>query len=253
VRIRLDKLLADCGKGTRSQVKDYIRCGRVSLNGTAVKSGDVKIETETDTVCFDGEALMFRKFAYYMLNKPAGVVSATVDERDKTVIELITEDKPRDLFPVGRLDKDTEGLLIITNDGRLASSLLSPKKHVAKTYYARVVPDRQGDEENAAPDLITAEVVKHIQTGLDIGDEKPTAPAELHIIEQAADEAEVEITITEGRYHQIKRMFQAVGLKVVYLKRLSMGGLMLDENLKPGEYRELSDDELKSLKEGGRK
>jgi 16S rRNA pseudouridine516 synthase len=242
----LDKLLADCGKGTRSQVKDYIRRGRVSVNGTAVKSGDVKIETETDTVCFDGEALMFREFAYYMLNKPAGVVSATVDERDKTVIELITEDKPRDLFPVGRLDKDTEGLLLITNDGGLASSLLSPKKHVAKTYYARVVRDKYGTSYDL---LLTEEIVEHMQSGLDIGDEKPTAPAELHIIEQAADEAEVEITITEGRYHQIKRMFQAVGLKVVYLKRLSMGGLMLDENLKPGEYRELSEAECKSLKE----
>jgi 16S rRNA pseudouridine516 synthase len=262
VKLRLDKLLADCGKGTRSQVKTYIKQGRVTVNGKTVKSGDAKVETDEDTVCFDDDEISFQENVYYMLNKPAGVVSATTDEREKTVIELITGDKPRDLFPVGRLDKDTEGLLLITNDGKLASSLLSPKKHVAKTYYARVVKDkRYGADgqtdvhtDNSAGILVdgilvTDDIVEHMQNGLDIGDEKPTAPARLNILRQNPGEAELEITITEGRYHQVKRMFQAVGLKVAYLKRLSMGSLVLDENLKPGEYRELSDNELKSLKE----
>jgi 16S rRNA pseudouridine516 synthase len=251
VKLRLDKLLADCGKGTRSQVKTYIKQGRVTVNGEVAKSGDVKVDTETDTVSFDNEELSFQRYVYYMLNKPAGVVSATTDNREKTVIELITGDKPRDLFPVGRLDKDTEGLLLITNDGKLASSLLSPKKHVAKTYYARVVRDKRCGADGI---LVTDEIAEHMQNGIDIGDEKPTAPARLNILRQNEVEAELEITITEGRYHQVKRMFQAVGLKVVYLKRLSMGSLVLDENLKLGEYRELSDRELsdrelKSLKE----
>jgi 16S rRNA pseudouridine516 synthase len=251
-KIRLDKFLADCGKGTRSRVKEYIKNGRVTVNGVTAKSGDTKLDTDSDTVCFDGERLSFQRYVYYMLNKPSGVVSATTDSRDKTVVELITEDKPRDLFPVGRLDKDTEGLLIITNDGKLASSLLSPKKHVAKTYYARVV--------SLADDvkLISDSVIQAMREGIDIGDDKPTAPAELTVLSQSdgesdigieeIEEIEIKITITEGRYHQVKRMFQAVGFKVVYLKRLAMGTLTLDDNLRPGEYRQLSDEELSALK-----
>jgi 16S rRNA pseudouridine516 synthase len=252
VRIRLDKLLADCGKGSRSQVKNYIKQGRVTVNGTPARSGDVKVDTSTDTVCFDGNKLIFRRYVYYMLNKPAGVVSATTDSRDKTVIELITGEKPRDLFPVGRLDKDTEGLLLITNDGKLANSLLIPRKHVEKTYYVKAVRAVNCDagvaEKSEALPLITDAIVKHMSQGIDIGDEKPTAPARLKVLRQNEAEAELEITITEGRYHQVKRMFQAVGLKVVYLKRLSMGSIVLDEELALGEYRELTDKEISDIR-----
>lgn len=265
-RIRLDKLLADCGKGTRSEVKNYIKKGFVRVNGEVAKSGDIKVDTDVDTVTFDGGDISFEKYVYYMLHKPAGVVSATTDNRDKTVIELITEEKPRDLFPVGRLDKDTEGLLIITNDGKLANSLLSPKKHIDKTYYARVVKyknelatsdEAAGINNQMSKDvrnvLITEEIIRNFREGLDIGDDRLTAPAGLEVLSQTYNEAEVKITITEGRYHQIKRMFEAVGLKVIYLKRLSMGTLVLDEELKPGEYRKLTDEEIDMLRNGGSK
>jgi 16S rRNA pseudouridine516 synthase len=177
-------------------------------------------------------------------------VSATTDDRDRTVVELITGDKPRDLFPVGRLDKDTEGLLLITNDGKLANSLLSPKKHVAKTYYVRLARDKCDvvTEGQADADLpVTDDIVECMHKGIDIGDEKPTAPAELKILYQNDDEAEVEITITEGRYHQVKRMFSAVGCRVVELKRLSIGTLTL-QGLAPGCYRKLSPAEIEELR-----
>lgn len=269
-KMRLDKLLCDCGKGTRSEVKNYIKKGLVSVNGDVVKSGDIKVDTIADVVCFEGREVYFERYVYYMLHKPAGVVSATEDRRDKTVIELITEDKPRDLFPVGRLDKDTEGLLIITNDGKLSNSMLSPKKHVDKTYYAKIEKKQNSEESDLLVDdygneniisseadkndklLISEHIIRQFEEGLDIGDEKLTAPARLKVISQTECYAEIEITITEGRYHQVKRMFEAVGMTVTYLKRLSMGGLVLDEGLGLGEYRRLTDAEIEILKTGRR-
>ena len=255
--IRLDKFLADAGAGTRSEVKIKIKKGQVTVNDEAAGKSDIKINPDCDEVCLDGKKLIYNEFEYFMLNKPQGVVSATKDDMDKTVIELITEAKRRDLFPVGRLDKDTEGLLIITNDGKLSNNLLAPGKHVDKTYFAII------DGE------VTEDTVLRFDEGIDIGDDKPTAPAKLRILYDDKDEAsdvvynsgdscddfvsdgivksKVEITITEGRYHQIKRMFEAVGMKVTYLKRLSMGSLSLDDSLKPGEYRRLTDEEIKLL------
>ncbi|MBQ9609036.1 MAG: rRNA pseudouridine synthase [Lachnospiraceae bacterium] len=255
--MRLDKFLADAGAGTRSDVKIKIKKGQVTLNGKTVGKSDIKINPDSDEVCLDGKKLIYNEFEYFMLNKPQGVVSATTDAKDKTVIELITEAKRRDLFPVGRLDKDTEGLLIITNDGKLANRLLAPGKHVEKTYFAIIAGE------------VTEDTVLRFAEGIDIGDDKPTAPAKLKLKGTYDKEeitkitynnvsdgnnsgndtiiSEVEITITEGRYHQIKRMFEAVGMRVIYLKRLSMGNLSLDDSLKPGEYRMLTDEEVKLL------
>lgn len=235
-QIRLDKYLADAGQGTRSEVKNKLKQGRVRVNDMVIKKPELKLNPDVDRVSIDGKALLHEEYQYYMLHKPSGVVSATKDNRDKTVIELIQEDKRRDLFPVGRLDKDTEGLLLITNDGILANNLLAPGKHVDKTYFALV----EG--------VVTEDTVKLFEEGLDIGDEKPTLPAML-VIEEAGPCSKITITITEGRYHQVKRMFEAVGMKVIYLKRLSMGGLRLDPELKTGEYRRLKDEELALLKE----
>lgn len=234
--IRLDKYLADAGQGTRSQVKDLIRAGCVSVNGEPVKKGDIKLDAGYDVVELAGKRIVRYEYEYYMLNKPAGVVSATTDNRDKTVIELISEAKRRDLFPVGRLDKDTEGLLIITNDGILANNLLAPGKHVSKKYYAKVMGE------------VTEATVRMFEDGLDIGDDRVTAPAKLEII-SAGEQSSVNISITEGRYHQIKRMFSAVGMEVLYLKRLSMGNVKLDDSLECGDYRRLTDEEIRMLKE----
>ncbi|MBQ9200091.1 MAG: rRNA pseudouridine synthase [Lachnospiraceae bacterium] len=255
--IRLDKFLADAGAGTRSTVKLIVKKGRVTVNDVTVEKSDIKVNPEKDIICLDGKKLTYNEFEYFMLNKPQGVISATKDDREKTVVELITENKRRDLFPVGRLDKDTEGLLIITNDGKLANRLLAPGKHVDKTYFAIIAGE------------VTEDTVLRFAEGIDIGDDKPTAPSKLRIIyddmsyttDIAYDsidydddiasndivKSKVEITITEGRYHQIKRMFEAVGMRVIYLKRLSMGSLSLDNSLKPGEYRRLTDDEVELL------
>lgn len=238
-KIRLDKYLADAGQGTRTQVKALIRERRVAVNEAVIRQADYKVNTESDSVFLDGKPVVFAEYQYYMLYKPAGVVSATTDSRDKTVIELIEEKKRRDLFPVGRLDKDTEGLLLITNDGRLANRLLAPGKHVEKTYYAEI------------DGHVTEDTVRIFREGMDIGDERLTAPTELCILSGESDgdrwTSEVEITLTEGRYHQIKRMFESVGMRVVYLKRLSMGALRLDETLGCGGYRQLTQSELESL------
>ena len=237
MKIRLDKFLADCGIGTRSAVKAYIKVGRVTVNQSVAKSPEQKTDPDADEVCFDGRKLTHEEFQYYMLNKPQGVVSATEDQREKTVIDLITEEKRRDLFPVGRLDKDTEGLLLITNDGKLANALLAPGKHVDKCYYAEL--DREIPEDTA----------ERFAEGVEIGDDTPTRPAELIML---PDGKSARLIITEGRYHQVKRMFEAVGCTVTYLKRLSMGTLSLDESLVPGAYRRLTEEELRELKENGK-
>lgn len=245
MKARLDKILADSGLGTRSSVRDLIKSGTVKVNGISEKDPGKKVDTDMDEIIVRGELIDFRDKVYYMLNKPAGVITATEDKKQTTVIDLIKDKKRRDLFPVGRLDKDTVGLLLITNDGDLAHRLLAPGKHVKKTYLVRV------------DGIITDEIKSGIEKGVDIGDEKLTAPAELREIklledadvtaagEQAANGvSEAEITITEGRYHEIKRMFEAFGLNVIYLKRLSMGGLKLDPDLQEGQWKILSEEEI---------
>lgn len=239
--MRLDKYLAEMGAGTRSEVKKLVRAGRVTINGAVAEKPEQKVDPETDTVCLDGEALLYVAYEYYLFHKPAGCVSATEDKIHKTVMDYLTDTLRDDLFPVGRLDIDTEGLLLITNDGALAHELLSPAHHVKKTYYARVAG------------RVTEEDARLFQQGVDIGEEKLTKPAELVIL-TSGEESEIELTITEGKFHQVKRMFQAVGKKVVYLKRLSMGPLTLPETLLPGEYRALTQEELMLLqKETGNK
>ncbi|BCK00116.1 pseudouridine synthase [Anaerocolumna chitinilytica] len=231
--LRLDKYLADMGIGTRSEVKGYIRKGRVKINGQVAKQPESKITSE-DKITFDERVISYIVTEYFMLNKPAGVVSASRDKFASTVVDLIEEGKRKDLFPVGRLDKDTEGLLIITNDGDLAHRLLSPKKHVKKLYFARV----QGRVAEAD--------INRFQEGINLEEDFTTLPAELEII-SSGEESEVLVTISEGKFHQIKRMFEAVGKEVLYLKRLQMGTLALDESLNPGEYRKLTDEEIQLL------
>ena len=232
--IRLDKYLSDMGMGTRSRIKKEIRSGQVIVNGKPICRPELKINTDQDEVLFQGEPVTYEEYEYYMLNKPAGVISAASDRQETTVVDLIKDRKRDDLFPVGRLDKDTEGLLIITNNGELAHRLLSPKKHVDKVYFAKV------------KGIVTEDDIECFAQGLDIGDEKPTLPAELVIC--SSDEISgILLTIREGRFHQVKRMFQAVGKEVVYLKRLRMGPVTLDDSLKPGEYRRLTEEEVDRL------
>ena len=279
--VRLDKFLADSGAGTRTEVKKLIQKGMVQVNGETAKKPELKVDPERDVVEFGGERLGTRaEFVYYLLHKPAGYVSATEDTREKTVLELVPKDGRRNLFPVGRLDKDTEGLLLVTDDGQLAHQLLSPKKHVDKTYFAvtegKVVP----------------EDIEKIQVGVDIGDEEPALPGKLEILkvweenpkqevasgkdcerknvkgdsETMTDKAdneeykadveksfwrsEILLTIQEGRFHQVKRMMEAVGKKVIYMKRISIGPLTLPDDLQKGQARELTPDELAALRQG---
>jgi len=234
IMIRLDKYLADMGVGTRTEVKKYIRQGKVKIDGLVVKSPEEKVDIENQEVSYLDQLVGYDTFEYYMLNKPAGVISATTDAKEKTVIDLITDKKRKDLFPVGRLDKDTEGLLLITNDGELAHRLLSPKKHVDKVYYAKV------------KGVVTEADVKTFAEGVSLGQGEMAKPAVLEII--ASDEiSEIKLTIQEGKFHQVKRMFLSVGKEVIYLKRLSMGTLVLDENLPLGGYRPLKAEELEQL------
>lgn len=242
-KIRLDKFLTQVIGITRSEAKQYLKKGRIQVNGIRTQKPELKIDPEKTIVTVDGKQYQYEEYVYLMLNKPKGVVSATEDVREKTVLQLIKEPK-RGLFPVGRLDKDTEGLLLLTNDGALAHALLSPKKHVDKCYYA-VLDQEVGEQEQ-----------KQFAQGLDIGEEKKTLPAKL-IIAQPVKKLEekgfgVYITIQEGRYHQIKRMAKAVGREVLYLKRISMGNLKLDENLLPGEYRFLTQEEQEQLRNSQR-
>ena len=234
IMIRLDKYLADMGVGTRGEVKKYIRQGKVKIDGLVVKSPEEKVDIENQEVSYLDQPVGYEIFEYYMLNKPTGVISATIDTKEKTVIDLITDKKRKDLFPVGRLDKDTEGLLLITNDGELAHRLLSPKKHVDKVYYAKV------------KGVVTEADVKVFAEGVSLGQGEMAKPAVLEII--ASDEiSEIKLTIQEGKFHQVKRMFLSVGKEVIYLKRLSMGTLVLDKNLPLGGYRPLKAEELEQL------
>lgn len=230
----MDKFLCELQIGTRSQVKTYIRQGLVTINGAPAKAPEQKIDETKDRVCFKGETLRFQKFVYYMLNKPAGVVSATEDAVSETVLSLLRPEDRRDgLFPAGRLDKDTEGFLLITNDGALAHRLLSPRRHVDKTY--RVSLKKPLSEED----------IHCLERGVDIGGEKPTLPAAVAV----EDALTILLTIREGKFHQVKRMLQAVGNRVTALQRISFGGLRLDERLAPGAYRELTTQEVTILHE----
>lgn len=230
--LRLDKFLCEVNAGSRSQVKAYIKKGMVTVNGTVVTKPETKIEEEKDEVIFQGSPCVYRKYVYYMLNKPRGVVSATQDNVNETVTGLLKQTGYHDLFPVGRLDKDTEGLLLMTNDGELAHSLLSPKKNVTKVYYVEI--ERP----------LTKEEILLLEQGVDIGEEKLTLPASVELL----TEKSLYLTITEGKFHQVKRMLQAVSNKVTFLKRTAMGSLRLDESLQAGEYRELTTEELEDLR-----
>lgn len=233
--MRLDKFLANAGIGTRSEVKQYIKKGFIQVNGLPAKKADLSINEDQDEILFQNKPVSLQTWFYYMLNKPQGVISATEDNFQKTVLDLLRTDKRTDLFPVGRLDKDTEGLLLITNDGALSHDLLSPKKHVSKTYFAKI----EG--------VVTNEDVEIFKRGVVIDEDFTALPANLKII-SSGPISEIEVEIFEGKFHQVKRMFQAVDKKVVFLKRLSMGPLLLDDSLMPGEYRPLTDNELHKLK-----
>ena len=235
--MRLDKYLCDTGFGTRSQVKALLKKGQVQVNGETVRKPEHKVDESSARVVCCGKEALYRRFVYLMMNKPPGVLSATEDRRQRTVLDLVAQPAPDGLFPVGRLDKDTEGLLLLTNDGELAHRLLSPKMHVDKVYEARVMGE------------VTEEHVLRFDEGLDIGEKKPALPASLQILSCHDGESRVRVTIREGKYHQIKRMFEAVGCRVTWLKRLSMGSLLLDGTLAQGEYRELTPEEIRSIKE----
>lgn len=228
--VRIDKFLAASGIGSRVEVKEMIRKGRVSVNNTMIRKADLKIDPDHDQVFFDQVVIKFQANYYYMLNKPSGVVSATQDNYDKTVVDLLKAENRKDLFPVGRLDKDTTGLLILTDDGDFAHKILSPKKHVPKTYLAVL------DGE------LSQDAVHSLESGLDIGDEKLTLPATVNVDGILTNH--VRITITEGRFHQVKRMFYAVGREVLSLKRIQIGNLILDPDLPEGNYKLLSKEEI---------
>ncbi len=230
--MRLDKFLCDTAGLTRTEAKNAVKKGQIAVNGQVQKAADFKVKETTDTVTFQGKPLSYAAFHYYILHKPAGVITATEDKKESTVMDILREEKVKNLFPVGRLDKDTEGLLLITDDGELAHNLLSPKKHVDKEYLVKV------------RDSISEDDCRKLSEGVDIGDEKPTAPAK---VERVA-EKEILLTIREGRFHQVKRMLQAVGNEVLYLKRLSMGSLRLPKDLEKGAYRPLSEEEIYKIK-----
>ncbi|MCM3587930.1 rRNA pseudouridine synthase [Mesobacillus maritimus] len=233
--MRIDKMLSNLGFGSRKEVKKLLKDGAVQVNEELVKDPKYHVDTDQDVVTVHGEEIQYREFIYLMMNKPPGVISATEDDRDQTVIDLLElEDRIFEPFPVGRLDKDTEGLLLITNDGQLAHKLLSPKKHVPKTYFAVI------DGE------VTEEDIQAFKRGVVLDDGYETKPGELVILKSGI-RSDIELTITEGKFHQVKRMFQAVGKRVVYLQRLTMGPLALDETLELGEYRELTEEEIDAL------
>ena len=235
--MRLDKYLADMGEGKRSELKKQIRQGQVSVNGEVIRDPGYAVSA-ADEVLIAGRAVQYEEFVYYMMNKPAGVISATEDDRQETVLDLLQGTVRRDVFPVGRLDRDTEGLLLLTNDGQLAHRLLAPARHVDKVYYARVTGP------------LAEDAAERFRNGLRVDDTLTARPAELKILRSFSDGiTETEVTIREGKFHQVKRMFRAVGAEVVFLKRLRMGPLCLDPELPPGGYRRLTQKELAALKE----
>lgn len=237
VKIRIDKLLSDQSTESRGDLKKEIRKNGVEINGIISKDPGKIIDTQKDKIIFRKTEFNYQKNIYIMLNKPSGIVSAVTDERDKTVIDHIKEKYPRkDYFPVGRLDKDTEGLLVITNDGILAHQLLSPKKHVRKKYYVEI----NGKIEEIH--------LKKLEEGVLLEDGYLTKKAVAELIEQQQNFSSIYLTITEGKFHQVKRMIKAIGFEVSYLKRVAMGSLELDPLLATGDYREMTEDEILLLK-----
>ncbi|ABK62452.1 MULTISPECIES: pseudouridine synthase [Clostridium] len=234
---RLDKVLSNLGYGSRKEIKAFVKKGEIEVDGKVVKDNGIKVDPNKSIIKVNGEEINYRKYIYIMMNKPAGVVSATFDNYDETVIDLLDyEYTVFDPFPVGRLDKDTEGLLLITNDGELNHRLTSPKWHVDKTYYAEI--DKMVDEKD----------VEKFKKGITLDDGYKCLPAKLEILSSDENGSEVNITIQEGKFHQVKRMFEARGKNVVYLKRLTMGNISLDEELDEGTYRELTEEEIEILK-----
>lgn len=229
---RLDKIISATGKKSRREVREMVRQGRVLVDGKPAPAADMKVDPQTAVILLDGEPLGYEKFTYVMLHKPAGVLTATEDRRQETVLDLLPPElRRRALSPVGRLDKDTEGLLLLTNDGQLAHRLLSPKSHVDKVYYARV-------DGALEPGDIAA-----FAAGMTLGDGLECLPAELEILSPT----EALVTLREGKFHQVKRMLAARGKPVLYLKRLSMGRLRLDPALAPGAWRMLTEEERSAL------
>ncbi len=237
--MRLDKFLVACAIGSRTEVKNFLKTGRVTVNGKKEKSAKLQIDEGTDEIHFDGEKLDYEEFVYYMMNKPQGVISATEDPKHKTVLDLMDDyARAKEVFPVGRLDIDTHGLLLLTNDGKLAHALLSPKRHVDKTYLVQ------------AKGIMTDADVETFSQGIPLKD-FTCQPAKLELvsIDTEKDQSLVRVTIAEGKFHQVKRMVAYCGKEVVDLQRLTMGTLTLDEELKRGEWRRLSKEELEGLLE----
>ncbi len=233
---RIDKILGHMGIGSRKEIKEFAKKGLIKINGAVIKSSDFKVDPESDIIEYMNSVIEYREFIYIMMNKPQGLISSTDDPRESLVIDLLDDYyknfKP---FPIGRLDKDTEGLLLISNDGKLAHDLLSPKKKVGKTYYVQVMG------------YVEEEHVEKFKEGILLDDGYKTLPANLEVL-VSDNISKVNLTIMEGKYHQVKRMFGALGMRVTYLKRISMGELLLDLTLEPGEYRELREEEISLLK-----
>ena len=237
--MRLDKYLVSCALGSRTEVKNFLKSGRVMVNGKKEKYAKLQINEETDEICFDGQKLDYEEFVYYMMNKPQGVISATEDPKHKTVLDLLDDlARSKEVFPVGRLDIDTHGLLLLTNDGQLAHALLSPKRHVDKTYLAQV------------KGIMTDEDIETFAQGIPLKD-FTCQPAKLELVslDREKNQSLVRVTIAEGKFHQVKRMVAYCGKEVMDLQRLTMGTLTLDEDLKRGEWRRLTTEELEGLLE----
>ena len=233
---RLDKVISNLGYGSRKEVKSMARKGLIQVDGETIKDSGMLVDPEEATIVVNGEEIFYREYIYLLMNKPDGVISATYDSREETVIDLLeVEHQVFEPFPVGRLDKDTVGLLLLTNDGELNHRLISPKYHVDKVYYAKI--DKKVTEDDVAK----------FKKGITIDDGYTCKEATLKILKASDEGSEIELTIQEGKFHQVKRMFEAVGKKVTYLKRISFGGISLDENLEEGEYRELTQEELDLL------
>lgn len=233
---RLDKVIASTGKFSRREVKGLVRQGRVLVDGIPARSGEDKIDAESVEIVVNGEVLTYRRFTWIMMNKPAGYLSATEDGRGATVLDLLPQDlQKQGLFPVGRLDKDTEGLLLLTNEGGLAHDLLSPKHHVDKVYYARTAG------------CVTEEDCREFEAGMTLEDGLVCQPAGLEIL-TAGEQSEVHVTLREGKFHQVKRMLADRGKPVLYLERVKMGNLPLDPSLERGKYRFLTESEVEDLR-----
>ena len=227
---RIDKILSNLGYGTRKDLKKIVKNGMVQVNGITIKDSAMKVDPEKDKIVINGEEIFYREFIYLMMNKPAGVISATFDNKDETVIDLLeVEHQVFEPFPVGRLDKDTVGLLLLTNDGDLNHRLISPKWKVDKVYFAKI------DQK------VTQEDIEKFKHGITLDDGYRCKEAILEIQKASEEGSEIVLTIQEGKFHQVKRMFEAVGKKVTYLKRIEFGTLPLDEDLEEGEYRELTE------------